>query len=148
MKAVRSVAVCAIFMSIWIGSTSEAVEHGPKGRSVRDFVKKFSVDDRSKRAATVVGALLKTARIVHSSEWFRLYVKPGGHKQAMKDFKSLKPKRVDDFGSTSWAEIGSGVTERQVRVEKLLGQTTLTIWRKAKGKGGNAELSIDKIEYF
>ena len=39
MKAVRSVAVCAIFMSIWIGSTSEAVEHGPKGRSVRDFVK-------------------------------------------------------------------------------------------------------------
>ena len=50
-------------------------------------------------AAVVIGFraikfLTKGARVLESNQHFRLFKKPGGYRQALKDFRSVKPREV------------------------------------------------------
>ena len=124
---------------------------GRNNHNIDSNMNEISFDKRIARAsATPVGALLKTARIVTSSSFYRLYVKPGGHRQAMKDLRSLKPLKIEksDSDGSSLAEFGSGFGKRYVKVEEIQGQTSMTIRREFKGKHGHTDVVTEKIKYF
>lgn len=104
----------------------------------------YSGGERKKRAMLrVIGALLKTANLRFSSKNYRLYNKEGGHNQALMDFRSLRPSKVLDLGTSRWGTVG----DQTVIVRTKNGKTTMNIWTREKDPDSKFKLIVDKIEY-